>query len=408
MSDNNTMLNNIPEPQQDAIFLSNGIASKLKSENKLKINGGNGILTNPDGSIYMPLCVKEVMKNINYTVGYGKIRGDESAIQLLENLFFNNYSFRNQLYSTLSYGGTHALQLASEYLKIIGITHIFIPESSWPNHEKIFCDFHIITYCHKELNIQKIINEIDLNNNKYALLFHGTCHNPSGVNNLIPNDLILFLNKNDCVLICDYAYPALCNGLEKDNEIICKYIDKCKNIITCISLSKIFGLYGQRVGLMSVHSKIFDKKSIEKSKSVLENILRKTVSNIATTESHIINNLLSDDLIVLNLKKDIDEIHIKLRSKRLLLQNELIKNNLMIDVIGVDFEKDKTNINDIVHSGLFCILPLNSKEIDTLAYRYGIILVDLGNNEARLNICAINESNVEYFVSSLCNVLNCV
>ena len=65
---------------------------------------------------------------------------------------------------------------------------------------------------------------------------------------------------------------------------------------------------------------------------------------------------------------------------------------------------EKTNINfSFIHEqkGMFSFLGISAEQIDTLKNEYSIYMVD----SSRINIAGINDSNRQYFVESMQEVL---
>ena len=76
---------------------------------------------------------------------------------------------------------------------------------------------------------------------------------------------------------------------------------------------------------------------------------------------------------------------------------------MRIDVIA-EIEKLGVNINVEflkMQKGIYMFLDLNEKQNNSLAEEFGIFLCGGG----RVNLSAINDSNIQYFVSSLKSVL---
>ena len=326
---------------------------------------------------------------------YLGIKGDPNLVKFTNNLLFNkvNSKILDKTYSIQSCGGTGALSLTSNILKLFSKdkTNIIIPEPSWPNHFNIFeTNDKITTIPYKKYNFyENLIRKLEENYNQNiicndshnVLLMQTSCHNPTGID-LTENEWEKIFNlceEKDITLIMDSAYIGMGKGISNDIKPVVSAFNKNIDVFVCVSYSKIASMYGHRLGLMYFKP----KDSYENILDNFEYVSRITQSNPP-----------------------------RYGSDKLLAQYEKNPENLIQEVQNMSnrIKETRNKLQDRLHyfdafnfnkgHGMFCLLPYDSYQIDILQQKYNIFVLP----NSRINICGVTDQNFDYVVNAFKDV----
>ncbi len=221
-------------------------------------------------------------------------------------------------------GGNGAISLILNYLK--GDSVIHLPDVRWDAYDKyaMFNDLNIIEYEYNNLNIK-------LDSSKHnIILINDPCQNPTSYSFTKVQYMNMINNINNTTdikvsIILDGAYEYFSN---KNNKIKLLY-EKLKDdvdIYYAFSASKMFSMYGLRVGAAICLSKSHYTREDFLNKSILYR--RNTWSTTSKLSQTIISNIVLDDIKYeqFNSEMLLEKELIKLKRKILLY--ELKKNNI--------------------------------------------------------------------------------
>lgn len=346
-----------------------------KNFSYLPIKGGKAFSENVLNFLYDESC------NVTNEQNYGK--------DLLNN---NKISF----VQTLS--GTGALAITAKFLSSFISRKVWISNFSWANHSNIFTkngfnDLNFYSYYDLQtgqLTIDKWLNELketvakDKSKEPHAIILHACCHNPTGLDPA-PEDwdkIIDVLHKLNMIPIIDMAYQGLESGnLLRDAYLLRKCLNPKYNwhngIFLCQSFAKNMGLYGERVGSLSIvspnHSTLKTKEAID---SQLKRIIRSLYSSPPGYGSRVANLVLSDPKLKSQWFKDVEFMVNRLHKIRFQLSNKL----------------DWTGVNSKQQHGMFYFTRFSLQQVHELRDKYSIYLTDDG----RLSLSGLNDSNIDY------------
>jgi aspartate/tyrosine/aromatic aminotransferase len=367
----------------DKIF---SLVNEYKDDNRdYKINLTIGVLVE-DNKLFKFNVVKEEEDKCK-THGYLSISGNFNFIKLHYELVTGSKYKDELVYQTLS--GTGAISLAAKVLSILEYKDIYIPSSTWGNHNNIFKsnNFNIKYYDYitkPRLDKDKLLQSLSKINNS-LVLFQSCCHNPTGVDieNETWDKIVDLMKQNNNIVIIDNAYQGLVSGnLNEDNYSIKKFLSKKIPSFICSSHSKNFGLYGQRIGGLIIN---IDNNKLN---NYIKKIIRSEYSTPPYYGSYIVENILSNDVKYNLWTKEVYEQVNKLKKIRVHLYSKLRQNGILWH--------DIMNTN-----GLFYQTNLTVEQVKELKVEYGIYMLENG----RINLAALNNSNMCYFVNSVKKIL---
>ncbi len=159
-------------------------------------------------------------------------------------------------------GGSGVLKVGADFLKrYFPDSAVWVSDPTWENHVAIFAGagFEVHTYpwfdsATRGVNFPAMLAALQQLPPRSIVLLHPCCHNPTGadltreqwdrvIEVLIGRELIPFL---------DIAYQGFGRGLDEDAYAIRAIASAGLTALVSNSFSKIFSLYGERVGGLSV------------------------------------------------------------------------------------------------------------------------------------------------------------
>ncbi|MAV15057.1 MAG: aromatic amino acid aminotransferase [Chloroflexi bacterium] len=396
------IFNNISEAEKDPIL---GLTEEFKNDlNSKKVNLSVGVYQDDKGNTPTLPSVTEAEKEIlnqNISKTYKPIDGDkeftEKSIQLVagEDLFseINNTSF-----GLNTPGGTGALRLASDFLfQFSSKSKVWISNPSWPNHKPIFeasgFKVDIYPYFNNESNsidFESLTSTIKKIPKGDVLVMHGCCHNPTGEDLKAEqwDEVSDIAKSNNLLVICDFAYQGLADGLDDDANGVRKMIRNLDNLIICTSYSKNFGLYSERVGCL-----IYNSKNESNCAPVLSHMKKTARSNYSNPPAHgseIVKFILSHNSLRDKWKEDLNNMRDRIKNMRKLLVKELKNKGCSKDFSFIERQK-----------GMFSYTGLSKDQVNELKKNNSIYIV----NSGRINIAGLTTTNVEYVANAIKDVI---
>ena len=198
--------------------------------NPSKINLGIGIYLNEEGKCPVMAAVKKAEEKLlktEETKSYLPIDGDSQFLKEAKNLLFNEDSSYVVAMQTL--GGTGALRILADYLKLEIEKPIYVSDPTWPNHHGVFkaAGLDVRTYPYYDRSThtpkkQEFIDFLDTIEKGSIVVLHGCCHNPTGVDLTHKEwDIVLEkFQKRGLFPFFDMAYLGLGEGIEKDRYAV--------------------------------------------------------------------------------------------------------------------------------------------------------------------------------------------
>ncbi|QEG21736.1 amino acid aminotransferase [Mariniblastus fucicola] len=302
--------------------------------------------------------------------------------------------------STQTPGGTGALRVTGELLRTaLGIDTIWISNPTWANHPKIFGNAGIQVQQHDylgedgvSLDFDAMMKSIaDSTRSGQAILLHGACHNPTGVDPTKEQwtELLKLVSEKGLLPVFDFAYQGFGDGLDEDAAAIREFLaDGDKEAIICNSFSKNFGLYGERTGGLTVVSTSDDASDAMQSQ--VKTLIRRMYSNPPTHGAAIVNTVLSDATLRKSWETELDEMRTRIKQLR----------TAFVDTMKqVAPQRDFSFLND--QRGMFSYSGLSGKYAEALMKEHSVYILGSG----RINVAGINDSNRQRLCEAIASVL---
>lgn len=291
--------------------------------------------------------------------------------------------------------GTGACRLLADFQKRYQPeSEIYIPVPTWANHHNIWRDAQVSQktyhYYHPEsrgLDFSGMMEDIKNAPKGSFFLLHACAHNPTGVDPTEEQwkEISQLIKEKGHFPFFDMAYQGFASGdPERDAKAIRIFLEDGHLLGISQSFAKNMGLYGQRVGCLSVLCD--DEKQAVAVKSRLQQIARPMYSNPPVHGALIVSIILSDpDLKQLWLKE------VKGMADRIIGMRSALRENL--EKLGSPLPWEHIT-NQI---GMFCYSGMTPEQVDRLTSEFHIYLTRNG----RISMAGVTTKNVEYLANAI-------
>lgn len=373
----------------------------LSDSRKDKINLGIGIYS--DETLHHPTlsCIdvaKDKALKRPLIADYLPIEGHPSFREEMAKMLLGKALYDPDTWLSIqTLGGTGALSLAAQFLADQGFIQIYLPQPTWVNHINLFekvgikcLSYPYFSSSQDGLDYSQMKDFLQEMETHALVLFHMTCHNPTGCD---PNkkqweELLSIVEKKSLYPIFDFAYHGFCEGEDTDLEVLRLFAKAQVPLMVCYSCSKNFGLYQQRVGLLLTFGKTKDWK--EKIASLLKKNIRANYSNPPSFGPQLVCEILQDPMLKQQWSEDLQEMRNRLSKGR----------KYLVEALNQQLSQDFSYL--LSHKGMFSLLPLQKEQAKKLIDTFGIYLPASG----RINVCGITQKNAGYIAQALSQVLS--
>ncbi|MBT4205190.1 MAG: aspartate/tyrosine/aromatic aminotransferase [Proteobacteria bacterium] len=395
------MFENLEELHPDPIL---GLMTAHRNDASLKkIDLGVGVYRDESGATPIMKSVLEAQKirhETEQTKSYIGPPGTPEFNTLTRKLMFGNDNQAeksNRIAGVQTPGGCGALRVAAELIKRARPkTTIWVSDPTWANHQPLLgnAGLNLKEYAYyqkssRSLNTDGLLESLSNVPAGDAVLIHGCCHNPSGVD-LEPQHweaiADLAINQGFTPFI-DLAYQGLGDSLDEDAIGVKILSERCPEVIVASSYSKNFGLYRERVGSLQIVSPNVAQTTIVQSQ--LGSVVRGIYSMPPAHGAAIVETILSDKTLKLQWVEELSTMRDRINLLRKELANRLTRE---IDQDFSFIEKQK---------GMFSFLGIDTNQVARLQKEFAIYMVD----SSRINVAGVNNSNIDYFVESMTTIL---
>lgn len=396
------MFENIKAAPADPIL---GLGEAFKSETRTnKINLGIGIYKDAQGATPIMRAVKEAETRLlakENSKNYLGIDGIADYNQRTKALLFGADSpiiAQDRARTVQSLGGTGALRIAAEFIKRqTKAQNVWISTPTWPNHNAIFNavgmtirEYRYYDAERKALDWDNLIADLSNANEGDVVLFHGCCHNPTGIDPTPEQwkQLAELSVKNGWLPLFDFAYQGLANGLNEDAVGLRTFAANHKELLVASSFSKNFGLYNERVGAFTLVAENSDIAATALTQ--VKSIIRTLYSNPASHGGATVATVLNDPQLRQEWENELTEMRERIKKMRHLFV-QLLKEYGAKQDFGFIMEQN----------GMFSFSGLSAEQVDRLREEFAIYAVRSG----RINVAGITEDNIRYLCESIVKVL---
>ncbi|MHA0989162.1 aromatic amino acid transaminase [Enterobacter ludwigii] len=295
-------------------------------------------------------------------------------------------------------GGSGALKVGADFLKkYFPDSGVWVSDPTWENHVAIFegAGFTVQTYpwFDSETNgvrVDALLEKLNTLPERSIVLLHPCCHNPTGADltNAQWDAVIDVLKTRNLIPFLDIAYQGFGAGMEEDAYAIRAVASAGLPALVSNSFSKIFSLYGERVGGLSVVCE--DAEAAGRVLGQLKATVRRIYSSPPNFGAQVVATVLGDDRLKASWLAEVESMR-----KRILTMRQGLVDVLKEAVPGHNFDYL------LKQRGMFSYTGLSAAQVDRLREEFGVYLISSG----RMCVAGLNASNVHRVAQAFAAVM---
>ena len=295
-------------------------------------------------------------------------------------------------------GGSGALKVGADFLKrYFPESGVWVSDPTWENHVAIFAGagFEVSTYpwydkATNGVRFNDLLATLETLPARSIVLLHPCCHNPTGAD--LTNDqwdaVIEILKARELIPFLDIAYQGFGAGMEEDAYAIRAIASAGLPALVSNSFSKIFSLYGERVGGLSVLCE--DAEAAGRVLGQLKATVRRNYSSPPNFGAQVVAAVLNDEALKASWLAEVEEM----RTRILAMRQELVK--------VLSTEMPERNFDYLLNQrGMFSYTGLSAAQVDRLREEFGVYLITSG----RMCVAGLNTANVQRVAKAFAAVM---
>ncbi|MGP2950017.1 amino acid aminotransferase [Serratia nevei] len=369
-----------------------------------KINLGIGVYKDETGKTPVLTSVKKAEQYLlenETTKNYLGIEGIPAFASCTQALLFGKESpiiADRRARTAQTPGGTGGLRVAADFIaNQTSAKRIWISNPSWPNHKNVFSavGLEVLEYAYYDaanhaLDFDGLLNSLKQAQAGDVVLFHGCCHNPTGIDPTAEQwaQLAELSVANGWLPLFDFAYQGFANGLEEDAQGLRIFAAKHKELIVASSYSKNFGLYNERVGACTIVAA--DAETADRAFSQVKAAIRANYSNPPSHGAAVVATILGNDALRAMWEQELTDMRQRIHRMRQLFVNTLQEKGAQQDFSFI-----------IQQNGMFSFSGLTKEQVLRLREEFGVYAV----NSGRVNVAGMTPDNMAPLCEAIVAVL---
>ncbi|MDF2625683.1 MAG: aromatic amino acid aminotransferase [Kosakonia cowanii] len=295
-------------------------------------------------------------------------------------------------------GGSGALKVGADFLKrYFPHSGVWVSDPTWENHIAIFegAGFEVSTYpwYDNETNgvrFAAFLEKLNSLPEQSIVLLHPCCHNPTGAD-ITPaqwDEVVEVLKARTLIPFLDIAYQGFGAGMEEDAYAIRAIAHAGLPALVSNSFSKIFSLYGERVGGLSVVCE--DADAAGRVLGQLKATVRRNYSSPPNFGAQLVATVLNDAGLKASWLAEVEAMRTRIQAMR----------QTLVDALNAAMPTgDFTYL--LKQRGMFSYTGLSAAQVDRLREEFGIYLVSSG----RICVAGLNNRNVQRVAQAFAAVM---
>jgi aromatic-amino-acid transaminase len=390
------MLSNLEQQPADALLA----LIKLYGDDPRtdKIDLGVGVYRTGQGATPVFGAIKaaeQVLVDTQDSKSYLGPEGDMGFVHALMPYIFgqDDPTMQGRIEGMQTPGGTGGVRLAIALAKKAGSPRVLMGTPSWPNHAQIFADLALPLQAFNHaandgtVDMAALRGAIAAADPGDAILLHGCCHNPTGIDYSPPqwDEIAALVAAKGLLPIIDLAYQGLGEGMEEDAYGLRAVLAAVPEALVAYSCDKNFGMYRDRVG--AVYAMVADPATLPVVLSNGATLARAAWSMPPDHGAAAVRIILNDPALTALWQDELDTMRTRMLQVRARLAAAGQQG-------GVDF----TPLGS--QHGMFSVLPLTTEQILTLRRDHGIYMAGSG----RINAAGLTMGNIDKFIADVAAV----
>ncbi|PDO83922.1 aromatic amino acid transaminase [Kosakonia pseudosacchari] len=370
-----------------------------------KVNLSIGLYYNEDGIIPRLQAVAEAEARLNAQPHgasiYLPMEGLNSYRNAIAPLLFgaeHPVLAQKRVATIQTLGGSGALKVGADFLKrYFPDSGVWVSDPTWENHIAIFegAGFVVSTYPWYDSNTNGVrfaafLEKLNTLPAQSIVLLHPCCHNPTGADltHAQWDQVVEVLKARNLIPFLDIAYQGFGAGMEDDAYAIRAVAHAGLPALVSNSFSKIFSLYGERVGGLSVVCD--DADAASRVLGQLKATVRRNYSSPPNFGAQLVATVLGDAGLKASWLAEVEAM----RTRILAMRQELVT-VLKEAVPGGNFDYL------LKQRGMFSYTGLSAAQVDRLREEFGVYLIASG----RMCVAGLNSRNVHRVAKAFAAVM---
>lgn len=295
-------------------------------------------------------------------------------------------------------GGSGALKVGADFLKTyFPDSQVWVSDPTWENHIAIFsgAGFTVNSYPWFDaqsggVNFDALMETLNSLPAQSIVLMHPCCHNPTGADLTCPqwDAVIQVLKARNVIPFLDIAYQGFGAGMEQDAYAIRAMADAGLPALVSNSFSKIFSLYGERVGGLSVLCE--DADAAARVLGQLKAAVRRNYSSPPNFGAQVVATVLNDAALTASWLAEVERMRVRIQEMR----------HALVAVLKAGMPE--RNFDYLLQQrGMFSYTGLSAAQVDRLREEFGIYLIASG----RMCVAGLNHHNVQRVAQAFAAVM---
>ncbi|CND07822.1 amino acid aminotransferase [Yersinia pseudotuberculosis] len=295
-------------------------------------------------------------------------------------------------------GGTGGLRIAADFIAHqTSAKRVWVSNPSWPNHKNVFeaAGLEVVEYAYYDatnhaLDFDGLLNSLSEAQAGDVVLFHGCCHNPTGIDPTEAqwSQLAELSVAKGWLPLFDFAYQGFANGLEEDAQGLRIFAATHQELIVCSSYSKNFGLYNERVGACTLVAA--DNNVADTAFSQVKAVIRANYSNPPAHGASVVATILSNAALRAIWEQELTDMRQRIQRMRQLFVNTLQEKGAQQDFSFI-----------INQNGMFSFSGLTKEQVLRLRDEFAVYAV----NSGRVNVAGMTPDNMAPLCEAIVAVL---
>ena len=285
-------------------------------------------------------------------------------------------------------GGSGALKVGADFLKYaFPDSQVWVSDPTWENHNALFggAGFKVNTYPYFDaqtggVKFDAMLDALQQLPARSIVLLHPCCHNPTGADLSVAqwDQVVEVVKARELIPFLDIAYQGFGNGMDEDAYAIRAMTEAGVTAFISNSFSKIFSLYGERVGGLSVVCE--DSASAVNVLGQLKATVRRNYSSPPAHGAQVVSRVLNSPQL-----RDQWLTEVEVMRQRILDMRTRLVAVLAQKVPQHDFSFI------LRQNGMFSYTGLTPAQVDELKDTHGVYLIRSG----RMCLAGLNEGKID-------------
>lgn len=389
------MLDQLPAQSPDALLaLIKMYASDPRSD---KTDLGVGVYRTDDGATPVFAAIKAAEANLLETQDSKSYLGPEGDVGFVHALapyvFGADAAYLGRVEGMQTPGGTGAVRLALAVAQKAGVAKVHMGVPSWPNHAQILADVGLetVTFGHAtadgRADVETVLTIIKHAAEGEAVLLHGCCHNPTGID-YSPEEwdrIAAAFSDSAALPILDLAYQGLGSGMDEDAYGVRRVLAAVPEALVAYSCDKNFGMYRDRVG--ALYALAAQAEHLGAIMSNLNALARASWSMPPDHGAAAVRVILSDTAMTKLWLDELTTMRARIASVRAQMADAGQIGPLDLTALARE-------------NGLFSMLALTKDQIVKLREDHAVYMAGSG----RINVAGLHSGNIANFIAALKSV----